>query len=232
MDAKIGKALHGALPEKTDLKIEIVLKCDSIGSIEAVTDAISKIALPGVGIIILRSGVGAVSKSDVLLAGTSSRLIIGFQVGVMRGLEKVLGDQRVEVRLYDVIYKLIEDLRMLAERMVPAVPEEKIIGSGKIIALFKGSRKGIIIGCEVREGFLSVGERFRIISAMGPVYSGTIESLHIGEKAVRKATAGQQVGIKVEGFSKAKVGDLLESFRPPVQTKGGAAELKGGIIKK
>ena len=82
--------------------------------------------------------------------------------------------------------------------MIPAVIKEEITGTARIIDLFKSSRKGIIIGCEVLEGHLTLGKRFRIISAMGPLYSGTIESMHIEKNAVQKADPGQQVGIKTD----------------------------------
>ncbi len=165
-----------------------------MGSVEAVTNSLAALAAPDVDISIIHSSIGSISKSDVLFAETASRLIVGFQVGVMPAMDKVLREHRVEVRLYDVIYKLIDDIKAIAGDLVPHFPEERIIGSGKIIALFKSSRKGIIIGCDVQEGFIAVGERFRIISAMGPVYEGIIESLHIGDTAVqesRSRTAGR-----------------------------------------
>ncbi len=117
-------------------------------------------------------------------------------------------------RVFIVIYKLTADIRRIAESMITTVSQEEIIGTARVIALFKSSRKGIIIGCEVSDGYLALGKRFRIISAMGPVYSSTIESMHIEKNAVQKATQGQQVGIKIKNFNKAKIGDLLESFRP------------------
>jgi translation initiation factor IF-2 len=212
-------------------KLEIVLRADSIGSLEAVSHAISEIILPEVTVSIIHSGVGAVSKSDVLLAETGSRLIVGFQVDALPGMDKVLKEHRVEVRFYEVIYTLIADIRALAQKMIPPVSEEEIIGSAKVIALFKSSRKGIITGCEVLAGFLALGERLRIISAMGPVYAGTIESLHIGNNTVQKATKGQQVGIKISAFDKAKIGDLVESFRVLPQ-KYRIWEPSGRIIRK
>ncbi len=180
-------------------------------------------------ISVARSGIGAINKSDILISGTAGRLIIGFQVEIIPGLERLLRDGGVEVRLYELIYRLVEDVRAIAEGMKPSLAEEQIIGAGAVIALFKGSRKGIIIGCEVRDGFLAVGQRFRLISAMGPVYTGSIESLHIEERSVQKATRGQQVGIAIRDFNKARVGDIVESFRPA--PKKGRWEPKGEVVK-
>jgi translation initiation factor IF-2 len=202
-------------------KLELVLKCDSAGSVEAVTTALSQIVVQGVEISIARRGIGAINKSDILISGTAGRLIIGFQVGIMQGLEKTLRDSGVD--------RLSEDLRMIAADIAASPAEEEVIGTGKVIALFKGTRKGIIVGCEVRDGFFAVGQRFRLISAMGPVYTGTIESLHIEERVVQKATRGQQVGIAIRNFSKAKVGDIVESFRPaPKKVRW---EPKAGVVR-
>ncbi|HTR44594.1 MAG TPA: hypothetical protein VMH06_02705 [Thermodesulfovibrionales bacterium] len=212
-------------------KFEIVLKSDSVGSAEAAVEALSHVSIPEVDLTVMRFGIGSVNKSDVLLAETGSGLIVGFEVGVSAGLEKTLREHNVEVRLYDVIYALVSDITEVARGLIPPVAQEEITGSAKVIALFKGNRRGIIIGCDVVEGVLSVGERFRIISAMGPVYSGTVESLHIGDKAVQRAAQGQKAGIKIKDFSKAKVGDLVETFRPlPQRIK--SWQPTGKIIRK
>ncbi len=215
-------------------KLELVLKCDAVGSVEAVTNSLSLAALtvPDADITVIHSGIGAITKSDVLFAETASRLIVGFQTGVMPLMDKVLKDHRVDVRLYDVIYNLVDDIKAVARDLAPHFSEDQIIGSGKIIALFKSSRKGIILGCEVREGFFAVGERFRVISAMGPVYEGAIDSLHVGDIAVKKAVQGQQAGIRIKHFSSAKIGDLVESFRPPPPVKARTWEPTGQIIRK
>jgi translation initiation factor IF-2 len=226
------KTKHQERFEETKPALEIVLKCDSVGSTEAVTNAISEIVLPGADIRVIRSGVGAVNKSDLLLAETASGLIVGFQVGAMPGMDRMLSGRRVEIRLYEVIYRLISDIRDIAGRLMPPVVEDRIIGSAKVIALFKSSRKGIIVGCEVREGFLNAGDRFRIISAMGPAYSGVIESLHIGENKTQRATTGQKAGIKIRGFNKAQIGDIVECYRPSSSKKALTWEPTGTIIKK
>ena len=218
-------------PKRTTPKLEIVLKCDSVGSMEAVAHALSELILPEVSVTLIHRGLGAVSKSDVLLAETASRLIVGFQVDVLPGMGKVLKEHRVEVRLYEVIYALTDDIKAIAEGMIPLVPQEQIIGSARVIALFKSTRKGIIIGCKVLDGFLSLGQKFRIISAIGLIYTSTIESLHIGQSVVQKATPGSEVGIKIQDFNKAHIGDLVESFRA-VPPKVRPWEPQGQIIRK
>lgn len=200
--------------KKPEHRLEIILKCDSTGSVEVVRSSILKRAPSEVEIDIIHAGVGDINNSDVFMAETGSRLIIGFNVGVMPKIDHLLKDHSVEIRLYEVIYKLIEDVEIIAESLIPKEKPEQIIGTAKVIALFKSSRKGIILGCEVLKGHLALGESFRVISAMGPIYSGKIRSLHIEKDAVNKATIGRQVGLKIENFNKAKLGDLVESYHP------------------
>lgn len=129
-------------------------------------------------------------------------------------MERALKEHRVEVRLYDVIYNLTSDIKTIAESMIPTESQEQIIGSGRVIALFKSSRKGIILGCEVLDGFLALGQRFRIITAMGPIYSGTIESLHIGEKNHAKSNTGTKSRHKNKTFQRRKNWRPCRKFPP------------------
>ena len=197
-------------------KLEFVLKCDTSGCAEAVINAIDILNLPGIEIDIISSGVGAVSKSDIFMAETGSRLILGFNVGLMGQIDHMAMEHGVEIRLYEVIYKLLEDVESIGRSFIPPTVSEEIIGTAKVIALFKSSRKGTILGCEVLSGKLAPGNRFRVIDAMGPVYTGTIESLHIEKDAVREARKGQQVGLKIRDFNKVRIGDLVESFNTAV----------------
>lgn len=200
-------------------KLEIILKCDTAGNVEAVSAAIIAQNLPEVEINIISSGVDDVHKSDIFMAETGSRLIVGFNVGTAPHVEQIAAEHNVEIRLYEIIYRLLEDLRAIAESLVQRQISEEILGSAKVIALFKSSRRGIIAGCEVLTGKLTTGRAFRILSAMGPVYSGKIESLHIGKDAVGEAVKGQQAGLKIKNFNKVRVGDLVESFQSvPGQT--------------
>jgi translation initiation factor IF-2 len=194
-------------------RLEIVLKCDTSGCAEAIISAIISLTLPEVEVTIISSGVGAINKSDIFMAETGSRLVIGFNVGLMPHIDKDASEHNVEIRLFDVIYKLLEDIESIAGSLTPQEPAEEIIGTARVIALFKSSRKGIILGCEVLTGKLMLGYPFRILGAMGPKYTGTIESLHIEKDAVREATKRQQVGLKIRDFKKVESGDLVESFQ-------------------
>ncbi|RJQ49441.1 MAG: hypothetical protein C4538_02220 [Nitrospiraceae bacterium] len=224
---------HHPAEQSSKPKLEIVLKCDSAGSVEAVSASILKAAPAEVDVHIISSGVGDIHKSDILIAETGSRLVVGFQVCVPPGVDRELKEHAVEARLHEVIYHLTEDIRNIAESLITrTAPEENIIGSAKVIALFKSSRKGVIIGCEVMSGHLAVGQHFRVISATGPVYTGSIESMHIEDKTVQKAVAGQKAGIKISDFHNAKIGDLVESFKPSPAKRPSAWRPVGGVLRK
>jgi len=202
-----------AMAPEHDLTLALVIKSDTDGCEQAICEMVARNTDLGLPIEIIHKGVGDICKTDIMTAATGSRLVLGFNVNVLPKITELCLEQNVEIRLYSIIYKLEEDLQEIVRSLLPRKVEEKILGRAKVIALFKSSRKGIILGSEVEQGRLQRGDTFRIISAMGPVYSGTISSLHIEKDSVGKATLGQQVGIKVDDFKSVRVGDLVESYQ-------------------
>lgn len=213
------KQHNTASPSEAGQKLEIVLKCDVAGTAEAISASLAEIDVPGVQIDMIQTGVGHISKSDVMMALTGSKLVIGFSVDTLPKLEQQIKEFGVEVRLYDTIYKLTEDIRKIAQSFKSRKSEEKITGKARVIATFNISPKGMVIGCEVLEGIIETGKDFRVITAMGPAYFGKIASLQIERQNVKSAKPGKQIGIKLEGWNKAKVDDLVECFEI-VQPKG------------
>lgn len=206
---------HPLKPLTTEHKstLALVIKGDSDGCEQAICDMISHHTDLGIPIEIIHQGVGDICKTDIMTAATASHLVLGFNVNVLPKITELCLEQNVEIRLYSVIYKLDEDVKDIAHSLLPRPVEEKLLGRAKVITLFKGSRQGIILGCEVEQGRLQRGDAFRIIAAMGPIYSGKISSLHIEKDAVNKATPGQQVGVKIDGFKNVRVGDLVECYQ-------------------
>jgi translation initiation factor IF-2 len=212
-------------------RLDLVVKSDLSGSLEAVTRGISELGPEPAAITIIHSGIGPVTKTDIFTAETGSRLVLGLNVGVLPHIEPLCKEHGVEVRLYAVIYRLFEDLRTITANLSTLEPAERITGSARVTALFKGPRKGIILGCEVTGGFLRSGSRFRLISAMGPVYKGIIESLRIEKETVTRAGVGQKAGLKISDFNKAKIGDMVECYeisRPPA---GRQWRPEGGVLR-
>lgn len=214
-----------------DQKLEIVLKCDVAGTAEAINASLAEIDVPGVQIKVIQSGVGNVSKSDVLMARTGSKLVVGFSVDTMPKLEQEIKEFGVEVRLYDTIYKLTEDIRKIAQSFKSAEPKEKVTGKAKVIATFNISTKGMVIGCEVLEGVIETGKDFRVITAMGPAYFGKIASLQIERQNVKSAKPGNQIGIQLDGWNKAKVDDLVECFETLPVKSGSRWKAGSGIVR-
>jgi len=210
-------------------KLEVVLKCDVAGTAEAVSASLAEINVPGVQIDLIQIGIGNVSKSDVLMARTGSKLVLGFSVDTMPKLEQEIKEYGVEVRLYDTIYKLNEDMRKIAQSFNIKQSAEKITAKAKVIAIFRSSPKGVVIGCEVLEGRIDLGNEFRVITAMGPAYFGKIISLQIERQQVKTANPGQQVGIKLEGWNKAKVDDLVECYES-IKPKAAAAGNRAVVL--
>ncbi len=224
---------RGQASPTAGLCLEVVLKADAMGSVEAVAQLVAGLHVPGVEIRLIASGVGDITKSDVLMATTGSHMVIGFEVRTGPRVEEQAREQGVEIRLYQVIYDLARELEEIARSLTPRAVQERITGQADVIALFKSTRKGIILGCAVRKGSLAVGKNFRVIDAAGPVYEGVVSSLHVEQETVREARVGQQVGLKIPDFQKARVGDQVECFEtlppsgpPPWSPQGGVARRK------
>jgi translation initiation factor IF-2 len=211
-------------------KLELVIKGDTAGCVDAVCEMLTEAAPQGFKLEIILQGVGAVCQNDVSIAETGSRLVIGFNVGVLPHIEELCKLRSVEVRLYDVIYTIEEDIEHIIAGFTPTEVKEESLGIAKVIALFKSSRGGIILGCEVMKGRLHTGDNFKVISAMGPVYTGKIQSLHIEKNSIQKAIPAQQVGLKILDFNKAKIGDIVESYRLTELSHETPWTPRGGIL--
>lgn len=222
---------HSPAGESGIKKLEIVLKCDVSGTEEAVHASINALDVPGVEVKIIQSGVGNISRSDVLMALTGSHLVIGFNVDIMPKLLQEIKEHGVEARLYDTIYKITDDLEKIAKSQVAKAAEDKISGKARIIAIFKVSRKGIIIGCDVLEGKFEIGKHFRVITAMGPAYFGKITSLQVENKDVKTGKKGQQIGIKISAWNKAKEEDLVECYEPAQPASAGVWKPRAGVVR-
>ncbi len=191
--------------------LNVVLKADTQGTAEAISAALSQIGNEEVSLNVLHSGVGDVSESDVsLAAATKPTVVIGFQVGADAQARRLGDDEGVEIRRYEVIYDLLDDVRATLSGMLEAKLEEVVVGQAEVRALFQSSRLGTIAGCYVLEGRVMRGGAARVRRDGEAVYEGRIISMRHLQDDVSEMAQGFECGIVLEGFSDVQVGDIIE----------------------
>ncbi len=198
--------------EAGEKEINVVLKCDVKGSEEAVKSSLSKINVEGVWVNVIRSGVGAITESDILLAQASNAIIIGFNVRPNSKILDFAKEKNVEIRLYDIIYKVVEEMEDAIKGMLDPVYEEVILGSAEVRQIFKFSKIGNIAGSHVVKGVIKNGSDARVIRDSVVVYTGKIASLQREKDSVKEVTNGYDCGLTIENFQDIRVGDIIETF--------------------
>jgi translation initiation factor IF-2 len=197
-----------------DIKeLNIVLKADVAGSLEALQDEIAKVPQEQVGINIIHSQTGGINESDVMLASASEAIVIGFNVRPLADARKAAEREGVDIRTYSVIYKITEDLRNAMEGMLEAVEVEEILGEAEVKQTFKASKVGRIAGCIVSEGRVSRDANVRLIREGTVIWDGVLGSLRRFKDNVQEVEEGQECGIVLEGYADVKDGDVLEFFK-------------------
>ena len=193
-------------------EINVVLKCDVRGSEEAVKNSLEKIDVEGVKIKVIRSGIGTITESDIVLANASNAIVIGFNVIPSAITKEVAKRYNVEIRLYQIIYKLVEEMEAAMKGMLDPEFEEKVIGNAEVKQLFKFSKVGTIAGCMVTSGIIKNKSSVRIIRDGVIVYDGVIASLQREKDTVKEVKNGFECGITIENFNDIKPGDIFECF--------------------
>ncbi len=201
-----------ARAERGDKELNLVLKADVAGSLEALADEIARLPQDKVQVNIIREGVGGIAESDVMLASASDGVIIGFNVRPVAGAAQVADQEGVEIRTYSVIYKIVEDLRDAMEGLLEAVEVEESLASVEVRATFKASRVGTIAGSYVTEGTVRRGARCRLVRDGTVIYDGRIGSLRRFKDDVREVTQGMECGIVLENYPDVKEGDVIEVY--------------------
>ncbi len=199
--------------QEGDIKeLDIVLKADVAGSLEALQDEIAKVPQEQVGINIIHSQTGGINESDVMLASASDAIVIGFNVRPLADARKAAEREGVDVRTYSVIYKITEDLRNAMEGMLEAVEVEEILGEAEVKQTFKASKVGRIAGCIVNEGKATRTANVRLIREGTVIWDGKLGSLRRFKDKVQEVEEGQECGIVLDGYADVKEGDVLEFF--------------------
>jgi translation initiation factor IF-2 len=194
-------------------ELNIVLKADVAGSLEALQDEIAKVPQEQVAINIIHSQTGGINESDVMLASASEAIIIGFNVRPLADARRAAEREGVDVRTYSVIYKITEDLRNAMEGMLEAVEVEEILGEAEVKQTFKASKVGRIAGCVVNEGKVNRDASVRLIREGTVIWDGKLGSLRRFKDNVQEVEEGQECGVVLDGYADVKEGDVLEFFK-------------------
>jgi translation initiation factor IF-2 len=192
--------------------LNIVLKGDVQGSVEAIVGELEKIEHPEVRVNVIHTGVGAITENDINLAAASNGMVVGFNVRPNAETRAIAEREGVEIRTYDVIYKLTEEIEQALVGMLTAVTTEETIGEAEVRNIFRASRVGTIAGCMVTNGVIRRGANVRVIRDSTVVYATTIDSLKRFQDDVREVLEGFECGLHLANYDDVKVGDVLEVF--------------------
>lgn len=198
--------------EAGEKEINIILKADVKGSEEAVKNSLLKLDVEGIKINVIRSGIGGISESDVALAEASNAIIIGFNIRPDHKIAEIAKDKGVDIRLYDIIYKVVEEMEAALKGKLEPEFEEKILGEAEVRKLFKFSKVGTIAGSYVTSGVIKRGSKARVIRDGVVINDSTIGSLAREKDQVKEVKQGIECGITIENFNDIKEQDVIEAY--------------------
>jgi translation initiation factor IF-2 len=191
--------------------LKIVVKADTQGSVEAIVEALKKIEAEPVSLEVLHSAVGTITESDVLLASASSAIILGFHTRIDVGVADLAKREGVQIKLYSIIYELIDQVKEAMAGLLEPVVKEVIVGAAEVRKIFELSKGGNVAGCMVTNGRIVRGKA-RILRRKGLIYEGIIQTLRRFQDEVNEVRAGMECGIRIEGFNDMQPGDSIECF--------------------
>jgi len=193
-------------------QLNVIVKGDVDGSVEALSDSLLKLSTGEVQVAIIHRGVGQISESDVLLASASDAIILGFQVRPSAAARRLAENEEIEIRLYSIIYDAINEVKDAMEGMLAPEVEEIIVGNAEVREVFKISKVGTIAGCMVTDGTVKRSNPVRIIRDGIVTYAGKLGSLKRHKDDASEVRSGFDCGIGIDGFNDLKVGDVIESY--------------------
>jgi translation initiation factor IF-2 len=191
--------------------LKVVVKADTQGSVEAIVEALKKIEAEPVSLEVIHSAVGTITESDVLLASASSAIILGFHTRIDVGVADLAKREGVQIKLYSIIYELIDQVKEAMAGLLEPVIREVIIGAAEVRKIFELSKGGNVAGCMVTTGRVIRGKA-RILRRKGLIYEGVVQTLRRFQDEVNEVRAGLECGIRIEGFNDMQPGDLIECF--------------------
>lgn len=193
--------------------LKIVLKVDTKGSLEAIRQSLAKIKNQDVGIKIIHAGIGGITESDVMMAGASQGIVVGFHVAPNANAAKIADREKVEIQIYEVIYKLIDDMKKILTGMLKPELIEKVLGRSEIKQIFLTKKKVMIIGCRVLSGVIQNKAQIRLIRKDEIIGEGNLTNLRSFDKNVEEVKEGNECGIQISMDLPLQEGDILEAFK-------------------
>ncbi len=193
-------------------QLNVIVKGDVDGSVEALSDSLLKLSTEEIQVSIIHKGVGQISESDILLASASDAIVIAFQVRPSQSAKKLAEQEEIEIRMYSIIYDAINDLKAAMEGMLEPKFEEIIVGNIDIREVFKISKVGTVAGCYVTEGYVKRNNQIRVIRDGIVVYSGELQALKRFKDDVAEVKFGYECGLSIKNFNNLEVGDTIESY--------------------
>jgi translation initiation factor IF-2 len=193
-------------------ELNIIVKGDVDGSVEALTDSLLKLSTEQIKVSVIHRAVGPIAESDVLLASASNAIIVGFQVRPTPGARKLAETEEIDIRLYSIIYDAIEEIKTAMEGMLTPKEVEKVTGTAEVRETFKISKVGTIAGCYVLDGKIDRKNRVRVIRDGIVIYTGELDTLKRFKDDVKEVTHGYECGLNIKNFNDIKVGDHIEAF--------------------
>ena len=194
-------------------ELNIIVKGDVDGSVEALSDSLIKLSTPEIQLNIIHKAVGQISESDILLAAASNAIIVGFQVRPSLSARKLAEKEEIDVRLYSIIYNAIEEIRSAMEGMLMPEVREEIVATLEIREIFKVTKVGTVAGCYVKEGKITRNTRVRIIRDGIVIYTGELGSLKRFKDDVKEVVGGYECGLNIHNFNDIKAGDIIEGYQ-------------------
>ena len=194
-------------------ELNIIVKGDVDGSIEALSDSLIKLSTPEIQLNVIHKAVGQISESDILLAAASNAIIVGFQVRPSLSARKLAEKEEIDIRLYSIIYDAIEQIRAAMEGMLSPEVKEEIVATLEIREIFKVTKVGTVAGCYVKEGKITRNTRVRIIRDGIVIYTGELGSLKRFKDDVKEVVGGYECGLNISNFNDIKVGDIIEGYQ-------------------
>ncbi len=194
-------------------ELNIIVKGDVDGSVEALSDSLIKLSTPEIQLNIIHKAVGQISESDVLLAAASNAIIVGFQVRPSMSARKLAEKEEIDVRLYSIIYNAIEEIRSAMEGMLSPEVKEEIVSTLEIREVFKVTKVGTVAGCYVKEGKITRNTKIRVIRDGIVIYTGELGSLKRFKDDVKEVVGGYECGLNIQNFNDIKVGDIVEGYQ-------------------